>query len=326
VDELTFRKLRESNYYSPTLTEVIINYDMMLEMVFHSMTIIEKGYDTVWDANVLNFIGKYFQEGIEYVEKLVRQNGIKIRMIVEATIENMDALDSLQYYDVRCLDDIKGNFGIFDNRAYMVCIFQKNSDKPDQTLWSNSKDLVDKQRVLFEKMWSMAVPLSVRKKELEYLKKMNSKKKITDFELLQSKIDSLIIGCKSKLIIFSSAKILCNILSKNDFEDYFPLLLRKGVIIKILIDREDSILIKYVSSINATNHYNKIQLTYSNKMIEFNESMIMSDDKNLLQAKYDSNNQLIAYFSTDKSNVLLQEILFEKHWNEVNSLNIINEN
>jgi len=299
---------------------------MMLEMVFHSMTIIEKGYDTVWDANVLNFIGKYFQEGIEYVEKLVRQNGIKIRMIVEATIENMDALDSLQYYDVRCLDDIKGNFGIFDNRAYMVCIFQKNSDKPDQTLWSNSKDLVDKQRVLFEKMWSMAVPLSVRKKELEYLKKMNSKKKITDFELLQSKIDSLIIGCKSKLIIFSSAKILCNILSKNDFEDYFPLLLRKGVIIKILIDREDSILIKYVSSINATNHYNKIQLTYSNKMIEFNESMIMSDDKNLLQAKYDSNNQLIAYFSTDKSNVLLQEILFEKHWNEVNSLNIINEN
>ncbi|WP_148686046.1 hypothetical protein [Candidatus Nitrosocosmicus hydrocola] len=326
MDELTFRKLRESNYYSPTLTEVIINYDMMLEMVFHSMTIIEKGYDTVWDANVLNFIGKYFQEGIEYVEKLVRQNGIKIRMIVEATIENMDALDSLQYYDVRCLDDIKGNFGIFDNRAYMVCIFQKNSDKPDQTLWSNSKDLVDKQRVLFEKMWSMAVPLSVRKKELEYLKKMNSKKKITDFELLQSKIDSLIIGCKSKLIIFSSAKILCNILSKNDFEDYFPLLLRKGVIIKILIDREDSILIKYVSSINATNHYNKIQLTYSNKMIEFNESMIMSDDKNLLQAKYDSNNQLIAYFSTDKSNVLLQEILFEKHWNEVNSLNIINEN
>jgi hypothetical protein len=102
--------------------------------------------------------------------------------------------------------------------------------------------------------------------------------------------------------------------------------LRKGVIIKILIDREDSILIKYVSSINATNHYNKIQLTYSNKMIEFNESMIMSDDKNLLQAKYDSNNQLMAYFSTDKSNILLQEILFEKHWNEVNSLNIINEN
>ncbi len=326
MDELTFRKLRESNYYSPTLTEVIINYDMMLEMVFHSMTIIEKGYDTVWDANVLNFIGKYFQEGIEYVEKLVRQNGIKIRMIVEATIKNMDALDSLQYYDVRCLDDIKGNFGIFDDRAYMVCIFQENSDKPDQTLWSNSKDLVDKQRVLFEKMWSMAVPLSVRKKELEYLKKMNSKKKITDFELLQSKIDSLIIGCKSKFIIFSSAKILCNILSKSDFEDYFPLLLRKGVKIKILIDREDSILIKYVSSINATNHYNKIQLTYSNKMIELNESMIMSDDKNLLQAKYDSNNQLIAFFSTDKSNVLLQEILFEKHWNEVNSLNIINEN
>ena len=39
----------------------------------------------------------------------------------------------------------------------------------------------------------------------------------------------------------------------------------------------------------------------------------------MLQSKYDMNNQLVAFFSTEKYNILLQEILFEKHWNEVES-------
>lgn len=170
MDESTFIQLRESKYHDPILTEVMFDYDMMLEMVFHSMTIIEKGYDTVWDENMFNFTRKYFQEGMEYVEKLIKQNGITIRLIVEATLENIEAIDSLKYYEIRCLDDIKGNFGIFDNRAYMVYIFHRDSDKPDQTLWSNSKDLVDKQRILFDKMWNIAIPLSTRRKELEYKK------------------------------------------------------------------------------------------------------------------------------------------------------------
>lgn len=167
MDESTFIQLRESKYHDPILTEVMFDYDMMLEMVFHSMTIIEKGYDTVWDENMFNFTRKYFQEGMEYVEKLIKQNGITIRLIVEATLENIEAIDSLKYYEIRCLDDIKGNFGIFDNRAYMVYIFHRDSDKPDQTLWSNSKDLVDKQRILFDKMWNIAIPLSTRRKELD---------------------------------------------------------------------------------------------------------------------------------------------------------------
>jgi hypothetical protein len=98
MDVFTFRQLKESKYYDPILTEVMFDYDMMLEMVFHSMTIIEKGYDTVWDANMFNFTRMYFQEGIEYVEKLITDKGIRIRLIVEATLENIDAIDSLNRY------------------------------------------------------------------------------------------------------------------------------------------------------------------------------------------------------------------------------------
>ncbi len=92
-------------------------------------------------------------------------------------------------------------------------------------------------------MWNLAIPLPTRRKELEYEKRMTQKKMITDFDLLQNEIDSLIITCKRKLIIFSSStKVLCNILSKNDFVNYFPSLLKSGVKIKILIVNEDNLL------------------------------------------------------------------------------------
>ena len=320
MDVFTFRQLKESKYYDPILTEVMFDYDMMLEMVFHSMTIIEKGFDTVWDANMFNFTRMYFQEGMEYVEKLITDKGIRIRLIVEATLENIDAIDSLKYYEIRCLDDIKGNFGIFDNRAYMVYIFHRDSDKPDQTLWSNSKTLVDKQRILFDKMWDIAIPLSIRRKELEYEKRSGRKKIITDFDTLLNEIDTLTITCKKELIIFSSTKILCNILSKNNFINYFPPLLKNDVKIKILVDNTDSILIKLITAINYTNRTNPIQLMYSNKISEFNELVIISDDQYMLQVTRDVNNQILAFFSREEYNILVQGIIFEKHWNDIKSL------
>lgn len=52
---------------------------MMLEMVFHSMTIIEKGYDTVGDANMFNFTRMYFQR--EWSSLQVDSN-TGIRMVI----------------------------------------------------------------------------------------------------------------------------------------------------------------------------------------------------------------------------------------------------
>lgn len=324
MDVSTFRKLKESKYYDPILTDVMFDYDMMLEMVFHSMTIIEKGFDTVWDDNLFNFTRKYFREGMEFVEKLITDKGIRIRLIVKATLENIDEIDSLKHYEIRCLDDIKGNFGIFDNRAYMVYIFHMDSDKPDQTLWSNSKILVDKQQTLFDKMWNIAIPLSIRRKEIEYEKRIGRKKIITDYDTLLNEIDTLTITCKKELIIFSSTKILCNILSGNNFINHFTPLLKSGVKIKILIDNTDKYLIKLITAINDSNRINPIQLMHSNKMSEFDELVIISDDKYMLQVAHHSNNQLFAFFSRDEYNILVQGILFEKHWNELNTLATVN--
>lgn len=51
--------------------------------------------------------------------------------------------------------------------AHMIYIFNKGSEVSYQTLGSNSKVLVDKQQELFNILWEVATPLSLRRKELE---------------------------------------------------------------------------------------------------------------------------------------------------------------
>jgi len=196
----------------------------MLEMVYHSMTIVEKSFETVWDSNMLYFTMKYFKEEIDFAEKLVKERGIKMRIIIQTTKENIDYVSPIKYLDIRCLEDIRGNFGIFDNRAYMVYIFHRDSDKPDQTLWSNSKVLVNKQQALFEKLWEMATPLSVRKKEIEYEDKSNTQRTITEYDNILMEIESLVLTCKKELIFFSSNRILSNILNRSKFMKLFPVI------------------------------------------------------------------------------------------------------
>ena len=50
MDDSTFKQLKESKYYHPELTDVILDSNKMLEMALDSMNIAEQGFDSVWDA------------------------------------------------------------------------------------------------------------------------------------------------------------------------------------------------------------------------------------------------------------------------------------
>ena len=69
-----------------------------------------------------------------------------------------------------------------------------------------------------------------------------------------------------------------------------------------------------------------MQFGYSNKLGEFNEFIMLRDSRYVLQIKYDQQNEIVASFSNEEHSVTIQEILFEKYWNEVNTLTGINNN
>ena len=59
----------------------------------------------------------------------------------------------------------------------------------------------------------------------------------------------------------------------------------------------DGTMIEQITSLNKFNQENPVQLGYTNEIGELNEMIIISDNKRLLNAGYNQDNNLIATFS-----------------------------
>ena len=120
----------------------------------------------------------------------------------------------------------------------------------------------------------MAIPLSIRKKELEYEDESVTQRTITEYDSIVSEIESFIQTSKKELIIFSSKILLDGIQNKDNLIKYFPPLLERDTTIKILIDKIDETMIEQITSLNKFNQANPVQLGYTNKIGELNEMTI----------------------------------------------------
>ena len=237
---------------------------------------------------------------------------------------NKDFINSLEHHEIRHLDGIRSNIGIFDNRAYMVAIFHKESIPPDQIFFSNSRSLVKQQRHLFDILWDIAMPLSARNIELGYQQEPHFQKVLTNSDDIKREISNIIQQCRKELLIISSTKLLNHLLLMSDFLSQVSILLKCGVNIRVLSNSIDTDIKSKFSFINSLGLVNKIEYGVSNQLDRFNESILLCDEKSMLRLVLEPSKQLVAHFSTEESVVLVQEILFEKYWNEVKSLEIPN--
>lgn len=107
------------------------------------------------------------------------------------------------------------------------------------------------------------------------------------------------------------------------------MLYRKGVLIKLLTDGYNRSLIYQLNKITNEAHrktHDHFQIGYSTKLGNIDEFVLITDNKEALELTYAALNQYKISFLNDKNHVLVQEILFEKYWNEVNSLEVIHNN
>lgn len=98
---IIFRLLIESKYYHPKVTDVILDHNRVFQMVLDSTEITEKGYYTVIDSVVFNFLLKYFKHGIDRIDKRIEESGIKMRMIVDTYKENIDFVNYIRFYSIK---------------------------------------------------------------------------------------------------------------------------------------------------------------------------------------------------------------------------------
>jgi hypothetical protein len=244
LDDSTLIELKKSKHRSPEITDVVYDINQFQELVLDSINVVEKGFDVIWDKTVFNFHFTYLQDGFKQLETLIEEKHLRVRLIIEATQENINQINSIKYYDVRHIDNLKGNFGILDGRTYMIYFFNQDTEKPEQGFFSNSKVLVDQQQQIFEKLWEVAIPLSIRSKELKHQESQEFQKMLTGFIEIRNEVYSLIAQSKRDLVIYSSIKILNSFIYEDSFWNHYLVLLKRGVNIRILTDDYDSELLR----------------------------------------------------------------------------------
>lgn len=325
LDDSTLIELKKSKHRSPEITDVVYDINQFQELVLDSINVVEKGFDVIWDKTVFNFHFTYLQDGFKQLETLIEEKHLRVRLIVEATQENINQINSIKYYDVRHIDKLKGNFGILDGRTYMIYFFNQDTEKPEQGFFSNSKVLVDQQQQIFEKLWELAIPISIRSKELKHQESQEFQKMLTDFIEIKNEVYSLIAQSRKDLVIYSSIKILNSFIFEDSFWNHYLVLLKRGVNIRILTDDYNSELLGHIHEINRTNKNNQIQIGYSNKLGNIEEFIIISDRKALLRINHKNLHNFVASLTNKEHQILVQEILFEKYWNEIKSLAIVDK-
>ncbi len=186
--------------------------------------------------------------------------------------------------------------------------------------------LVEKQQTIFDKLWEIAIPFYIRKKELEYEQNPNYQKILIKYLDIQNEIISLIEQTRRELLLFSSIKILTTVFNNNIFLKNLSNLLRKELNIRILTDDTSLEIIQLIKELNKENINNSIQFRHTNKIGNIDRFTIIIDGKLMLQADSSNNNTqgLIASLSNEEHKIAVQEILFEKYWNEIKSLAVAN--
>jgi uncharacterized protein YdcH (DUF465 family) len=297
---------------------------MMYEIVRRGLPFTEKGHNTVWDSAIFDSAYKYFQDGFRVVEKQIENKEIVLNLIIETTPDNLERVSSLTFPNLRHIDNLRGNMAVYDERAYMVYIFHQNSDLPDQTLFSNSSDLVKRQINLFDKLWSTSIPLSARIKELERNDQPKYQQMITNIHEFKDELDYIIEQSRKELLIFSSLMSLNQLFMNRSNIGKIQSAQKRGVSVKILTDETDEIFLKQISEINQAIKDNPIKYGYGKNLCCFNEMVVLTDGKHVLQTKHQQDGKIFALSSNEEHTIMIQEVLFEKYWNELQSLEIMN--
>jgi hypothetical protein len=255
---------------------------------------------------------------------MVKEKELSGKLLVEATSENIDFLKTLDFLEIRHLEGLRGNFGLYDERLYTVVIMQdRDNGKLLQSFFSNSKSLVEKQLSIYNDLWNMAKPLTTRIKELEFQNKSGYDKSFLGIKNIQNEINFLVEQAKQELTIFSNYEILKRIFDSNMLIN-LNAKLQDNIVSKILVDNYDHHIQNQIEVLNNNDRTSLIQLEYSDRLGEFNEMIICFDGKYILQIRQDNNGSFVGTFTNNSNKVLVQQILFEKYWNEVKSLEVTN--
>jgi two-component system, OmpR family, sensor histidine kinase VicK len=97
----------------------------------------------------------------------MKSRGIKIRWVTDITKDNlMYCKDLMQYAEVRHISSLNGNFAVSETEYIADATINEGQPIP-KLIYSNSKEMVEQQKYIFDNFWSKAMPAEQRIREIE---------------------------------------------------------------------------------------------------------------------------------------------------------------
>ncbi|HYV51657.1 MAG TPA: hypothetical protein VE971_00030 [Candidatus Eisenbacteria bacterium] len=110
--------------------------------------------------------------GVEPIKKLLldaTNRNVRLRYITEITAENISYCKELmKFTELRHLDGSLSNFMVSDKEYLALGVSQGTSDLASQIIYSNVKEIIERQKYIFNTLWNKAIPVIKRIREIEY--------------------------------------------------------------------------------------------------------------------------------------------------------------
>ena len=261
------------------------------------------------------------------------QRGVKIRVIGEITKENLFYGKSNMHYfsDARHMDGITGLFIVSDE--YYISSPLLYSEIPVTCcIISNVQSLVDKQKALFENLWTRSMPAEKRCKYLESPDEYNYVRNVHDVNHVKQLVNEFIKSAGNTIMIFIPANFFESIQDNSESIQRLSDLSKLGVYVRILVhsceNRNHLLLPNLYHLVKDIRHpiqknvsENKVEFRYTDNQIPGSQALFMRDSEELILLEIDIThiNQLgyssvLATFSNSPTAILAHYSVFEKYW------------
>ena len=107
---------------------------------------------------------------VQPIKKLLldaKNRNVRLRYITEITTQNISYCTLMKFTELRHLNGSLSNFMVSDNEYPALALSEGTSDLASQILYSNFKEIVERQKYIFDTLWNRAIPVLNRIIEIE---------------------------------------------------------------------------------------------------------------------------------------------------------------
>jgi two-component system sensor histidine kinase VicK len=251
---------------------------------------------------------------------LLRQKGVKLRLITEVTNDNICyAKKMMEIAEVRHLKGVRSSFGIADGIQYLDHAIS-GRDQLSHAIISNVKAIVEAKQYLFETLWNIARPAEQAIREIDEGIEPTKTELIHDTKVSISRSLSIIKSAKKEvLVIWATARTFLIGMDMGIAEIYADAI-RNGALVKLLIPYGDDIEI-FAKDLKTLAP--QVETKIADKSLETKITILIVDQKEVMtwELRDDTNKNPyqaggLSTYSNNKSIASSYVTIFETFWKQ----------